>query len=213
MKRVLNKDRVFYTAMISLITIVVILIAIGLYNSFLKKDKEEEVVVKNKLDSLELYGYTLDDMDTELYKTYFGELKSILNEKEKNYEDYAKAIVKLFVADFYNLDSKISSSDFGGLEFIHPDILSNFKINAGDTMYNHIKTNLDGDRNQKLPIVNNVEITNLENTTYVYNEKTYDAYKITAKWEYKEDLGYESEGIFFVIKDGNKLHIVEKSGD
>ena len=209
MKKVLNKDRLFYTIMIFLIIVVLIIISFGLYNSFFKKEKEEIVVVKNKLDSLELYGYTLDDLDTELYKEYFDELRTILNKNEINYEEYAKTIVKLFVSDFYNLDNKISSSDFGGVEFIHPDLLENFKLNAGDTMYSHIKTNIKGDRNQDLPVVTNVEITGCETTKYNYNEKDYEAYKVSSKWEYNEDLGYENEKDYFIIKDGNKLFIVE----
>ena len=207
MRKVLNKNKLFYFVMISLILVVIIVIGLKFTLEFLVKD-DKNVVTKKELDSLELYGYTLDDYDSDLYKEYFNDLKSTLNNKEVNYEDYAKEIVKLFVSDFYTLDNKLTSSDIGGVEFIPSDMVENFKMHAGDTMYNHVKTNIYGDRVQKLPIVKSVEVTNIENITYTYKDKEYSAYKVSARWEYKEDLGYKNNEIFTLIKDNNKLYIV-----
>lgn len=207
MRKVLNKNKLFYFVMISLILVVIIVIGLKFTLEFLVKD-DKNVVTKKELDSLELYGYTLDDYDSDLYKEYFNDLKSTLNNKEVNYEDYAKEIVKLFVSDFYTLDNKLTSSDIGGVEFIPSDMVENFKMHAGDTMYNHVKTNIYGDRVQKLPIVKSVEVTNIENITYTYKDKEYSAYKVSARWEYQEDLGYKNNEIFTLIKDNNKLYIV-----
>ena len=207
MRKVLNKNKLFYFVMISLILVVIIVIGVKFTLEFLVKN-EKNVVTKKELDSLELYGYTLDDYDSDLYKEYFNDLKSTLNSKEVNYEDYAKEIVKLFVSDFYTLDNKLTSSDIGGVEFIPSDMVENFKMHAGDTMYNHVKTNIYGDRVQKLPIVKSVEATNIENITYTYKDKEYSAYKVSARWEYQEDLGYKNNEIFTLIKDNNKLYIV-----
>lgn len=207
MRKVLNKNKLFYFVMISLILVVIIVIGLKFTLEFLVKD-DKNVVTKKELDSLELYGYTLDDYDSDLYKEYFNDLKSTLNSKEVNYEDYAKEIVKLFVSDFYTLDNKLTSSDIGGVEFIPSDMVENFKMHAGDTMYNHVKTNIYGDRVQKLPIVKSVEVTNIENITYTYKDKEYSAYKVSARWEYQEDLGYKNNEIFTLIKDNNKLYIV-----
>ena len=207
MRKVLNKNKLFYFVMISLILVVIIVIGVKFTLEFLVKD-EKNVVTKKELDSLELYGYTLDDYDSDLYKEYFNDLKSTLNSKEVNYEDYAKGIVKLFVSDFYTLDNKLTSSDIGGVEFIPSDMVENFKMHAGDTMYNHVKTNIYGDRVQKLPIVKSVEVTNIENITYTYKDKEYSAYRVSARWEYQEDLGYKNNEIFTLIKDNNKLYIV-----
>lgn len=206
MRKVLNKNKLFYFVMISLILVVIIIIGLKFTFEFLVKD-DKNVVTKKELDSLELYGYTLDDYDSDLYKEYFNDLKSTLNNKEVNYEDYAKEIVKLFVSDFYTLDNKLTSSDIGGVEFIPSDMVENFKMHAGDTMYNHVKTNIYGDRVQKLPIVKSVEVTNIENITYTYKDKEYSAYKVSARWEYQEDLGYKNNEIFTLIKDNNKLYI------
>ena len=207
MRKVLNKNKLFYFVMISLILVVIIVIGVKFTLEFLVKD-DKNVVTKKELDSLELYGYTLDDYDSDLYKEYFNDLKSTLNNKEVNYEDYAKEIVKLFVSDFYTLDNKLTSSDIGGVEFIPSDMVENFKMHAGDTMYNHVKTNIYGDRVQKLPIVKSVEVTNIENITYTYKDKEYSAYKVSTRWEYQEDLGYKNNEIFTLIKDNNKLYIV-----
>lgn len=207
MRKVLNKNKLFYFVMISLILVVIIVIGVKFTLEFLVKD-DKNVVTKKELDSLELYGYTLDDYDSDLYKEYFNDLKNTLNSKEVNYEDYAKEIVKLFVSDFYTLDNKLTSSDIGGVEFIPSDMVENFKMHAGDTMYNHVKTNIYGDRVQKLPIVKSVEVTNIENITYTYKDKEYSAYKVSARWEYQEDLGYRNNEIFTLIKDNNKLYIV-----
>ena len=38
-------------------------------------------------------------------------------------------------------------------------LVENFKLNAGDTMYNHVKTNIYGDRDQELPRVSEVAAT------------------------------------------------------
>ena len=207
MRKVLNKNKLFYFVMISLILVVIIIIGLKFTLEFLVKD-DKNVVTKKELDSLELYGYTLDDYDSDLYKEYFNDLKNTLNSKEVNYEDYAKEIVKLFVSDFYTLDNKLTSSDIGGVEFIPSDMVENFKMHAGDTMYNHVKTNIYGDRVQKLPIVKSVEVTNIENITYTYKDKEYSAYRVSARWEYQEDLGYKNNEIFTLIKDNNKLYIV-----
>lgn len=207
MRKVLNKNKLFYFVMISLILVVIIIIGVKFTLEFLVKD-DKNVVTKKELDSLELYGYTLDDYDSDLYKEYFNDLKSTLNSKEVNYEDYAKEIVKLFVSDFYTLDNKLTSSDIGGVEFIPSDMVENFKMHAGDTMYNHVKTNIYGDRVQKLPIVKSVEVTNIENITYTYKDKEYSAYRVSSRWEYQEDLGYKNNEIFTLIKDNNKLYIV-----
>ena len=206
--RKLNKNKVFYLIMGILIIIVLVIIGVNAYKDFFKK-KEEPTIVKKELDSLELYGYTLDDLDTEVYKKYFDELKEVLNKEEVNEEEYASSVIKLFITDFYTLENKITSSDFGGLEFVHPDALDNFKLKAGDTLYNHVKTNLDGKRDQKLPYVTEVSIKNVEKTTF--NEQ--EAYLVSATWNYKEDLGYQTSASFYLIKNENKLYIVEESNE
>lgn len=207
MRKVLNKNRVFYFVMVSLVLIVIVITGLKFVFEFvIKSDKQE--VTKKELDSLEMYGYTLDDMDSALYKEYFNDLKSTLNSDNINYEEYARDIVKLFVSDFYTLDNKISSSDIGGVEFIPSENVDNFKMHAGDTMYHHVKTNLYGDRVQELPIVKSVSIDSVKEGVYSYKEIEYPSYEVSASWEYEKDLGYMDKCVFTLIKDNNKLYIV-----
>lgn len=209
MKRAINKNKVFYLTVSVLAVLVIIAGGVKVFFDFFVSD-ERQVVSKTKLDSLEMYGYTLDDLDTELYRTYFEELKEVLNDDEIDMSSYASVLSKLFIADFYTLSNKVTSSDIGGVEFVHVDIVDNFKINAGDTMYNHVKNNVYGDRTQELPIVKNVTIDNIQEVKYNYKDKEYDAFKVVAKWEYEKDLGYDNVGTLYLIKDNNKLNVVEK---
>ena len=162
-----------------------------------------------KLKSLDLYGYTLSKNDTDLYKDNFKELEHILNEEPINYQNYAKSISKLFIIDLFTLNNKLTSTDIGGLEFLHKDLKENFKDNLGATLYKNVESNINGNRTQKLPIVSEITVTDLFETKYSYKDTEYDAYLITLNWKYKEDLGYQNSAKITVIRDGNFLYIVK----
>ena len=173
-------------------------------NDFFKEDE-----VHKKLLSLDLYGYTLSKSDTDLYKDNFKVLEGILNENPINYTDYAKSISKLFIIDVFTLTNKISSTDIGGLEFLHKKLKDNFKENMGATLYKNVMVNLDGNRTQELPEVSSIEVTDIFETKYTYGETEYDAYLVTLNWEYKKDLGYDKSMKLTLIKDSDKLYIVK----
>ena len=164
---------------------------------------------RKKLDSIGLYGYTLSKNDTEIYKTYFKELSKVLNEKTIDYNEYAKLISKLFVIDLYTLDNKLASTDIGGLEFLHNDLKENFKENMGSTLYNFVESNIDGKRTQELPIVKDVEVSDVFETKYTYNKTEYDAYIVSTNITYEKDLGYPKSMKLTIIKDNNILYIVK----
>lgn len=210
--RKINKNRLFYFAVIVIAAIIVIVTSVKVVFDFFVSD-DREIQTKKELDNLELYGYTLDDLDTPLYKIYFEELKDVLNKEDLDWEKYADSLTKIFVADFYTLSNKITSSDIGGVEFIHKDMVDNFVMHAGDTMYNHVKNNVYGDRSQELPTVSNVTIGEIVSEEYTYNGNNYEAYKVSTTWEYEKDLGYDKTGTFYLIKDNNKLNIVQKLGE
>ena len=87
MKRVLNKNKLFYFIMSVIIIAILIILGVRVYKDFFSGNKEEVVVTKNTLEALELYGYTLDDLDSDLYKEYFEELKVVLNSESVNNEE------------------------------------------------------------------------------------------------------------------------------
>ena len=195
-----------------IVTILLIIIGIALfsyigyviYNDFLKKSSED-IVIKN----LELYGYSLQESDTELYKTEFDNLSNILNKETINFEEYAKSISKLYIIDFYTLSNKISNTDIGGLEFIYPSLKDNFKLKAKDTIYKYIEVNYNGKREQKLPEVSEVDIEEIKEDKYKIGEEEFNSYIVNVKWSYAEDLGYQTSAKLTIINDSSKLYIVE----
>jgi len=174
------------------------------YNDFFKK-VEEDVVIKN----LELYGYSLQESDTELYKSEFDNLSNTLNKETIDFEEYAKCISKLYVIDFYSLSNKVSNTDIGGLEFIYPEIKDNFKLKAKDTIYKYIEVNYNGKREQKLPEVSEVNVEEVTESKYKIGEEEFDSYVVKTRWQYVEDLGYQTSAKLTIIKDSSKLYIVE----
>lgn len=171
--------------------------------------KKEPEVVNKKVGSIDLYGYTLSENDTDLFKSTFKELETALDEMEINYEEYAKLISKLFVIDLYTINNKLTSTDIGGNEFLHKDLRENFNENMGSSLYKNVENNINGKREQTLPEVSSVEVVDISETKYGYNGIEYDGYIVSLKWQYKEDLGYQSEIKLTLIKDNDKLYIVK----
>lgn len=193
-----------------ILMLVNILVIVG-YFIYLKvnsdKGEVEEVVVVDQIDS---FGYVLDNSKNEYYKTAFGELKVALNNEEVNYEDYAKAISKLFVFDLYTLSNKVSSSDVGGTEFVYKDFQKDFQSIAKTTLYNSVKSNLYGEREQELPTVKEVNVSEVSKTTFKYNKTTFEeAYSVKLTLEYEMDLGYPKNCELVLVKNDKLIEIVK----
>lgn len=191
---------------ILLIIIIILLVMFGVYYCFFKKDDTGVKVIKE----IKQYGYTLDDNETDLYNEYFDELLNILSEEDVDNEAYAKTISKLFIIDFYTLDNKLSKNDIGGVQFIREDIRDNFIDKARGTFYRYLEVKSDL-RNQDLPVVSSIDNTEVEMTSFTYKDKTMDdeAYQVTINWTYENDFDYQRRAIITLVKDGNKLSIIE----
>lgn len=190
---------------IGIITIILVIVAV--INIFVKKEeapKNTTIIISN----IEKYGYSLDDRDTLYMKNTFEELKSILDQNEINLENYASTLSKLFIIDFYTLNNKINKYDVGSIEYILDSRKESFKNKAMDTIYKDVIDNTYKDRIQELPEVSEVEILSVIETTYKLSEKDVEAYKTTAKINYKKDLGYDIEATIYLIKNDKKLEIV-----
>ena len=48
---------------------------------------------------------------------------------------------------------------------------------------------------------------NIEDTTYTLNEEEVSAIKVEMTYEYKEDLGYDTEGTIYFVRDAQKLEV------
>ena len=202
-----------YKVILSVIVIFILLI-IAFFTIKLLFSKKNNTANIKVLDSIPNYNYTLDERDSKLMKDTYQELKGILKEKEINYEDYAKAIAKLFVIDLFTMNNKINKYDIGSIEYVYPDSVSNFKINVGDTLYKTLENNADGKRNQKLPAVKSILSSDITKGKYKLNDKEHDAYNVSLLWNYDEDLGYDDSAIITLIKENKQLYIVQyKKGE
>ena len=199
------KKSVKRTLLIILIVLVVaLLIFLGykIYDNFLGGGSTIQPEVVNTIDG---YGYTLENDAPDGYVTLFNELKTLLEQDEVNEEEYAKLVARMLVYDFYNLDNKISKNDVGGTEFILEDYRDNFILEASETVYKYIEHNIYQDREQKLPVVTSTEVTNVRTGQYRYEDYTDDnAYIVTVQVGYEEDLGYPTE---VTVKMLSLIHI------
>lgn len=203
-KKIKKKVKIIIT-LISLVMVLSIITAVYLLLKKSPTDKPVKVV-----NSISEYGYQLTDNDPKLYKSLFRELETELKKDKVDYENYASLIAKLFVVDFYDLDSKIAKTDVGGLQFINPAIKDNFTIKAQETLYKYVENNLDGKRTQELPAVKNVTVNEIKATEYSYNDKDYqEAYEVNVTWEYVKDLGYETSTKIIIVREDKILSIIE----
>lgn len=193
--------------------LIIILIAgagFGVYKIFFDKDGKKSVVEVKVLDSLDDYGYTLSDKDTDLFKDEYNVLKDLLNEKEIDDEKYATQVAKLFVIDLYTINTKVNKLDIGGSEYYYLDKVTMFEKKVMDTLYYHLEDNTYGDREQELPEVKKIEVLSIEETEYKIGEKEKDAYLVQVEWEYVEDMGYDTEASIVLCKeDGVRISVVD----
>lgn len=209
-KRVKRKPK----KLLIIMFILIILVVVGVAVYFLAFNKEEvkEAKVVSKIDH---YGYELKSNKSTKYKKLFKELQEILSEKEVDEKKYVKKITEMFIVDFYSLEDHISKTDVGGVDFVHPDVLENFIVNAEDTIYKYVESNIYGQRKQELPIIDTVTIDSVDNDTYSYGETIDDnAYIVKASWKYgsnSSSSGYQTSANFVYVHDGDKLQLVEIS--
>ena len=205
-----RKRRKLKKKVIVLLVLIVILIClvIGLVIYMKHNEKQDNPTDKKVVDKIPEYGYVLESNKSKLYQDLFKKLVDVLKEKEVDEEEYARLISQMAVADFYNLDNKTSKNDIGGTQFIREKNVDNFVLEASETVYKYVEQNLDGTRKQELPIVTNVEASNVKQEKYKYKDISDDkAYIVTIKPEYKKDLGYPKQVVVKLLHNDKKLEI------
>ena len=204
-----NKSKKKWIIVILIILILLCLGVFALYYFFDNKNNTDTKKEVKVIKEISKYGYELKENATKLYKAEFENLESVLNEDEIDYEMYAKAVAKLFIIDFYTLNNKESKNDIGGTAFIKDSMKDNFIEEARSTFYKYLE--VKENRNQVLPEVSLIGDVQVENTSFTYTDKTKDenAYKVTISWDYKENLGYEKEAKMILVKENDKLYIIE----
>ncbi len=209
-KRKLRKDNILII-ILSLI-LIALLVSLGLMTKKALSSEKDEGSEKKVVEKLDSFDYYLTDHNTKYYTELFDDLKKTLNASEINDEDYATLVAKMFAADFYDLDSKLSKSDVGGIQFILPAYQSDFIKTATDSngMYYYVKNNLYGDRKQDLPSVASVDVVSLKKLVYKYgliNDE--NGYQIDLKINYKKEMGYPKTVSLQLAHYEGKLYINE----
>lgn len=207
-KRKVSVKKIVKFVLLLLVIIVLIVCLI----KFLSKDEKVLKPVK-VLDEIKEYGYKMDDNETEYYKGLFKKLKTTLEKEKIDENEYASLVSQLFLADFLNLDNKMSKNDVGGVQFIYTDFQADFVSLAKTGIYNAV-VNKESDMKSKIemPEVVNVEVIDLEHTDYSYLEQVdNDAIKVDLKLTYKTDLDYQETTSLILVHNGKKLEIAEMS--
>lgn len=189
-----------------LVVILVIGVLLGFFY-FKTRDKLQVVTVVSQIDS---YNYTLESNATRIYKKYYKELEEELEDNKIDEKNYASLIAKLFIIDYYTLNNKVTNKNIGGVQFIHSGLKDKFINSASTTVYKYVKNNLYGNRKQKLPEVNKVEIGEIKEIQYERDLYQDDAgYQVTVKVGYVNDYDYPEKVTLTIIHEENKLAIVE----
>lgn len=208
-KKVKRKPKKVLIFMI--LIIILAIAAVASYFIFFDKETVKEAKVVSKIDN---YGYVLKSNKSDAYKKLFKELEKVLSD-EVDEEKYVKTISKMFIVDFYSLGDRNAKTDVGGVDFVHESALENFLLNAEDTFYKYVESNIYGDRKQELPIVDTVTIDSVEKTEFSYLETIDEnAYKVTASWTYKDPTlaaGYQKKATLVFVHKDKKLVLVELS--
>ncbi len=189
-----------------LAVILVIGVLLGLFY-FTTKNKLQVVTVLEEMDS---YHYTLESNATRIYKKYYKELKEELEDNRINEKNYASLVAELFVIDYYTLSNKITNKNIGGVQFIHSNVKDVFVNSASSSIYKYVKSNLYGNRKQKLPEVNKVDIKEISEIQYKNGDYHDDsAYRVVVQVGYVNDYDYPEEVELKIIHEENRLSIIE----
>lgn len=189
---------------ILLILVLFLIAGLVLYiYGYIMKNKNEAVNTTKVYDSIEKYGYTLNDNATDYYKKEFAELKNIENEK-----DVATQVAKLFVIDLYSINYKINKYEVTSMQYFYSDKRDMHRQKVLDTIYKYVEDNSYDDRKQDLPEVSEVIVKEEKEEQYKMGNEKKDAYVVTLGISYVKDMGYDKLAEVILVKDGDNLSVV-----
>ena len=206
----MKKKRKVKRGLIIVFLIIVVLIGVTCLGLKKFKSKPTPTVKVEVIDSIGDFEYELSDNKTKYYVGLFDELKNLLKKDDYEEEEYALLISKLFLSDFYDLDSKVMQSDVGGTQFVYSLYRSDFESGAIDNIYKFVESNVYGDRKQELPSVKSVDKVSIEQKSFDYGDVIdFDAYYVTLDIEYGKDFDYPTEVLLVLIHNEDKLEIAK----
>ena len=190
--------------------VLAVILVLGFVTFLFFYNSRVKLQVVTTVAEIDNYQYKMESNTTRIYKKYFKELEHELEDNKIDEENYASLVSKLFVIDYYTLNNKITNKNIGGVQFIHSNLRSSFIEKASNTMYKYIKSNLYGNRKQKLPEVNDVEIKSIKQINYKNNNyQDNSGYQVEVNINYVTDYDYPKEVTLTLIHEENKLVIVE----
>lgn len=190
--------------------VLAVILVLGFVTFLFFYNSRAKLQVVTTVAEIDNYQYKMESNTTRIYKKYFKELEHELEDNKIDEENYASLVSKLFVIDYYTLNNKITNKNIGGVQFIHSNLRSSFIEKASNTMYKYIKSNLYGNRKQKLPEVNDVEIKSIKQINYKNNNyQDNSGYQVEVNINYVTDYDYPKEVTLTLIHEENKLVIVE----
>ena len=193
-----------------IILLILVVLAGGAFLVWKFYPKERAQEAATVVSEISGYGYTLKSNKSAQYKEMFQELTDILSESPVDEEAYVEQISKMFILDFYTLSDKVANTDVGGVDFVHSAAQTNFLEKAEDTIYKYVESDIYGERDQKLPTVDEITVSSIDNVTYELSDSVDDnAYQVNLSWTYKEDMGYQNEAVLTFVHEGEKLSLVE----
>lgn len=169
----------------------------------------------------EVVDYTLRESATEYQKEIHAELLEVQKAFEDSWTpetegDYAEAVVKNFITDFYTWSNKSGRNDVGGLQFVYPLYRTDFRNKAVDVFYLYLDYYIEQYGVEELLTVKDVKVTGLD-TNYVYtmpDGTQLDGTYVYAEWTYensqKLDLSkFPTETGFIVVEKAGQLVLIE----
>ncbi|MBE6159026.1 MAG: hypothetical protein E7159_04295 [Firmicutes bacterium] len=170
---------------------------------YLSRSKDELVNKVNAYDSIEKYGYVLNDNVTTYYKDEFQKLKAMEDEQE-----IAEQVAKLFVIDLFSINYKVNKYEVTSAQYYYSDKREMFRNKVIDQLYNFVIDNSYDDRKQELPEVKEVTITDTKKDTYKLGDEKRECYVVKVSISYVKNLDYDNKAKIVLVKDNNNMSVV-----
>lgn len=203
-----RKKRIVIIKIIIMLISLFLVAGITLYFYGRLNRKQEPINVSKVENTIESYGFIINDNASSYYKQEFENLKNMLKQETWEKEEEAKLIAKLYTIDLLSLNNKINKYEVTSSQYFYPDKREMHTTKILDTFYNLLEDNAYDDRKQELPEVSQVEITSIEEDTYFIDKEEYKCYVITENINYVKDLDYPTSAKVIVIEDNNYYYIV-----
>ncbi|MCI8498099.1 MAG: hypothetical protein HFG33_01685 [Bacilli bacterium] len=196
---------------IGLIIVLLLATSVGWYIFKNRNSQEEKPKEIKKLDTIEGYGYNLEDRDTVLFRENFEKLRDVLKQTPIDYLEYAKRLGTLYIIDLYTISNKVNQYDVGGSEYVYESKRDNYELKVKNTLYKYVEDNTYGKRIQFLPEVASIDVVDVKEEKVKIGDQEYDGYSLSLSWEYVKDLGYDTKCILKLAKIDDKLYVINQS--